>query len=220
MKKSQVIFNSSALKQEIFANLVEEQTRRLVAYAKDTIKQIGDAIQQYHSANNMDRTGNLLNSLCWGVSYKGKLAEAGYYREASSLKQSFLHEWSGYRDAFPVEGHLAAENYIQKYGAAYVDGWRVFFAILAPYWGYWEDGFTFKGKFGTSFKKFSVMSWFYDTISKDLKPAKTYYKITKDISYSESMMEKANESGRYAKWASKSKYAYGFTKRRRRGNLK
>ena len=73
MRKSQVHFNTKTLENVIFKNLVPEQTRRLVAYAKDTVQQIGNTIKAYHSAHNMDKTGNLLNSLCWGVSYRGKL---------------------------------------------------------------------------------------------------------------------------------------------------
>lgn len=217
MKKSQVKFNSKALEKAITDRLIPVQTAQLVAYAKDTIQKIGNAIQAYHSRNHMDRTGNLLNSLCWGVSYRGELAEAGYYREASSLRQSYLHEWSKeYSNAFPVEGHAAAANYIQKYGATYTDGWRVFFAILAPYWGYWEEGFTFRSKRRTGFMQFAVMTQFYDTVTKELKPAKVYFRITKDIRYSGNMMSKVNESGRYDKWQSKSKYSHGWTKRRRR----
>ena len=230
MKKSQVIFDSNALMKVMIKNLTEEQTRRLVAYAEDKIKEIGDQIQSYHSANHMDRTGNLLNSLCWGVSYDGELKASGFYREASSVKESYLHEWGDYAGTFVVDGHAEAENYIQKYGKAGSGNgyWRVFFAILAPYWGYWEKGFTMvhgfsnnKGnsKFrGSTFKRFAVMTEFYDVMSKELKPAKvTPVRITKSIEYSPSYdwrgkpnkqgkaktyhvtgtLERWNESGRY-----------------------
>lgn len=215
MKQSQVKFNSNALKKVMMENLTEEQTRRLVAYAEDKIKEIGDQIQTYNSRNHMDRTGNLLNSLCWGVAYNGELKASGFYREASSLKESYLHEWGEYGGTFVVDGHAEAENYIQKYGKVGSGNgyWRVFFAVLAPYWGYWEKGFTFKGVKGTRFLQFAVMTEFYDTISKELKPAKVNFHISKSIEYSPSYdwkgktsgkkyhvagtLERWNESGRY-----------------------
>jgi hypothetical protein len=236
MKKSQVIFDANALKKVMMKNLTEEQTRRLVAYAENKIKEIGDKIQTYNSVNHMDRTGNLLNSLCWGVAYDGELKASGFYREASSIKESYLHEWGEYSKTFVVDGHAEAENYIQKYGKVGSGNgcWRVFFAILAPYWGYWEKGFTLihgasynrekypegKPKFrGATFKKFAVMTEFYDTISKELKPAKVNFHISKSIEYSPSYdwrgktsgkkyhvagtLERWNESGRYRSTRSK-----------------
>lgn len=215
MKQSQVKFNSNALKKVMMENLTEEQTRRLVAYAEDKIKEIGDQIQTYNSRNHMDRTGNLLNSLCWGVAYNGELKASGFYREASSLKESYLHEWGEYGGTFVVDGHAEAENYIQKYGKVGSGNgyWRVFFAVLAPYWGYWEKGFTFKGVKETRFLQFAVMTQTYDKIKKELKPAKVNFHISKSIEYSPSYdwkgktsgkkyhvagtLERWNESGRY-----------------------
>jgi len=207
MKKSQVKFSVAKTGKAIFKSLVPVQTERLIAYAKETMTQIGNTIQTYHSINHMDRTGNLLNSLCWGVSYRGKLEGFGFYREASSLRQSYLHEWDSRADAFPVDGHRMAQNYIDKYGKTFTTGWRVFFAILAPYWGYWETGFTFKGVHGERFMQFAVMTQFYDTIQKELEPANVTFHVTKDIKYSQNELDKYNESGRYSKWKSRSKYA-------------
>lgn len=191
MGKGSITFNKQALSTRLFNFYAEEQTKRLIDYAKKIIKNIGDAIQQYHSKNHMDRTGNLLNSLCWGVSYKGELKDFGFYRDANSIKESYLHEWSNVKEAnkevFPVNGHALAEEYIQKYGSVFTEGWRVFFAILAPYWGYWEEGFDMKVR-GTSvgFKKFAVMTWIYDTVQKDLKPARVYIKGGTGPTYSHS----------------------------------
>ena len=191
MKSGKVIFNAKAVEQRLLTAMINEQTDRLIEYAKKIMKNIGDAIQQYHSANHMDRYGNLLNSLCWGVSYRGELKGSGFYRDANSLRESYLHEWNNPREAnkevFPVNGHALASDYIQKYGAVFTEGWRVFFAILAPYWGYWEQGFNMKaGGHDFGFKKFSVMTWFYDTVQKDLKPAKVYFKGGKGPTYSHS----------------------------------
>lgn len=156
---------------------VKEQTKRLIDYAERNIRLIGDAIQLYHSRKHMDRTGNLLDSLCWGVSYRGEVKGTGFYRKKRARGESYVHEWSDYWEAFPVSGHEMAANYLQQYAAVNTDGWRVFFAILAPYWGYWEEGFTFKGKHKQTRLQFAVMAEFYDKASKDLKPATTTIKV-------------------------------------------
>lgn len=185
MRKSVVKFNASALKSVILNNLVQEQTNRLIDYAEKTIIEIGNTIKSYHSANHMDRTGNLLNSLCWGVAYNNELKASGFYRNANSTKLSYLHERYEERYAYPVDGHAEAERYIRQYGKLGSGGgcWRVWFAILAPYWGYWEEGFTMRSGGNGSiprsskFLQFAVMSHFYDSIGKDLKPAKVTIKV-------------------------------------------
>lgn len=180
-KKSQVKFDTTALRKQMEAYLINAQTVRLVAYAKETINDIGNAISAYNSRNHMDRTGNLLNSLCWGVAYRGELAESGFYRNASSTRLSYLHEWSkdaDYGAPYPVGGHELAEEYIRRYGNANSNGWRVFFAVLAPYWGYWEEGFNLKkARGGTEFRRFAIMTQFYDKVTNDLKPMKTTFKV-------------------------------------------
>ncbi len=186
MRKSRLV-NNGLFGQRLLLDIVQEYNRQLVAYAKDTIQEIGAKIKTYHRANNMDRTGNLLNSLCWGVAYNGKVVGSGFYQEAAERGESFLHEREpDYMYAFPVHGHDLAARYISRYGAAGSTGrWRVFFAILAPYWGYWENGFNMvyggqrNGKIPrmTKFLRFAVMSEFYDKVSNDLRPAKTNFKV-------------------------------------------
>ena len=203
MHKSRVTnWDANKMKEQLFLILVEEQNKRLIDYAKSTIIEIGNAVHEYHSANNMDRTGNLLNSLCWGVSYNGSLIDGGFYRDAvlhnngiGGSSTSYLHEWFGGDEKYlePVNGRQLAEEYLQTYGNNGAKGWRVFFAILAPYWGYWEKGFTMKSGGGTiyknsnrqktirqttSFKQFAVMTMFYDSIKRDLKPARTRLRVS------------------------------------------
>ena len=188
MIKSKVIgFNAKSMAAAMMKNVVAEQNRRLVEYAKEKILAIGNQIQTYHSRNHMDRTGNLLDSLLWGVSYEGKLVEGGFYRDAQARGESYLHEWfSGdVRYLIPVNGRQLAQTYMQKYGNNGAKGWRVFFAILAPYWGYWEKGFTMKSGGGdsgiprsTRFMQFAVMTQFYDEIKKDLKPARVRFRVS------------------------------------------
>lgn len=188
MIKSKVIgFNVKSMAAAMMKNVVAEQNRRLVEYAKEKILAIGNQIQTYHSRNHMDRTGHLLDSLLWGVSYEGKLVEGGFYRDAQARGESYLHEWfSGdVKYLIPVNGRQLAQTYMQKYGNNGAKGWRVFFAILAPYWGYWEKGFTMKSGGGdsgiprsTRFMQFSVMTQFYDEIKKDLKPARVRFRVS------------------------------------------
>lgn len=188
MIKSKVIgFNAKSMAAAMMKNVVAEQNRRLIEYAKEKILAIGNQIQTYHSRNHMDKEGNLLDSLLWGVSYEGKLVEGGFYRDAQARGESYLHEWfSGdVKYLIPVNGRQLAQTYMQKYGNNGAKGWRVFFAILAPYWGYWEKGFTMKSGGGdsgiprsTRFMQFSVMTQFYDEIKKDLKPARVRFRVS------------------------------------------
>lgn len=197
-------FDPVKLADDLLKGYIQEQNNRLIAYAQTMIIEIGTKIKSYHKANNMDRTGNLLNSLCWGVSYKGKLLDSGFYREETlrdkgiaDTSASYLHEWFPGDEKYliPVNGRELAEEYIQKVGNTGSRGWKVFFAILAPYWGYWEEGFTlihggsvsssgrkngrlikgYKGVRGATFMRFAVMAETYDQVRNDLKPAKKYY---------------------------------------------
>lgn len=202
MKESKVIFDTRKLAAEIMKNLSAEQTNRLIEYAKQTILEIGDKIQTYHSRNHMYRSGHLLRSLCCGVSYDGKLVYSGFYGDIAlkshttwneaNTTNSYLHEWIPEYEAFQIDGRQMAQNYIQRYGSAGSGNktWRVFFAILAPYWGYWETGFNMVHGLGknrkSSFHQFAVMTEFYDKVGKDLKPAKVKFQITKDMNYTKS----------------------------------
>lgn len=186
MSNSVVVFDSRALAKDIFNNLVPYQTNLLIDYAMVEIKKLGDRIASYNSANGLDRTGNLLNSLCWGVTYDGALKASGFYREevhktrTNRLGQtrglgvgggsdSFLHEFFG-NDAELVEGRKLAKEYLQNVKGK-SNKWTMFFAILAPYWGYWESGF----RMVTTNKRmqFQAMVYVYYDVIRDLKPAKT-----------------------------------------------
>ena len=202
MKESKVIFDAKKLAAEMMKNLSAEQTNRLIEYAKQTILEIGNKIQTYHSRNHMYRSGHLLRSLCCGVSYDGKLVYSGFYGDIAlkshttwneaNTTNSYLHEWIPEYEAFQIDGRQMAQNYIQRYGSAGSGNktWRVFFAILAPYWGYWETGFNMVHGLGknrkSSFHQFAVMTEFYDKVGKDLKPAKVKFQITKDMNYTKS----------------------------------
>lgn len=178
-------------KRALMKELVQEQTRRLTVYAADEIARIGNKIRSYHSRHHMDRTGNLLDSLCWGVTYKGEMKASGFYREQTASRQSFLHEWfnSDIYTMFPVYGHGLAQQFLDEQsqgGGGGGKGWTVFFAILAPYWGYWEKGFRMRTRrrgwdeddaTTVTFMRFAVMTETYDEVKRDLKPADVNFKV-------------------------------------------
>lgn len=208
MRKSRIIgFNAAKIAKQMMANVVAEQNRRLIEYAKEKIVVLGTRINSYGSRNHMDDTGNLLDSLCWGVCYDGEMVGSGFYREQMASKPSLLHSfygeesvdlfvgglkrwrmiqnakdletmkwlqassYEGWSPAEPVNGHALAEAYLAKAPKTCKEHqWKVFFAICAPYWGYWEEGFR-NVRTGT-FMQFQVMTEIYDMMKADLKPAK------------------------------------------------
>lgn len=194
MKASRVKFNADQLRKRLTKYWIEEQTKRLVEYADKQIRLIGDAIQMYHSSNHMDRTGNLLDSLCYVVSYDGKLKGSGFYRAQKASENSYVHELysDDYREMFPVHGHELAKMFIQEHGHKSGDNqWVVYFAILAPYWGYWEMGHH--NVLTHNYEKFAVMANFYDKLNADLRPDEI--KFTKSRpSYSKQKLEKLRQS--------------------------
>ena len=173
MKKSRVIFPQKAIEKQIFAKMSALQTDLLINYAMQEIKNIGNDISVFQRANNLDRTGNLLDSLCWGVYYNGSRKKSGYYRSARASEISHLHEYSRPMGQ-AVSGHYLAQLFIQKYRPTTEKGWEVFFAVLAPYWGYWETGFETPS--GEELK-WHVMTRHYDVVSNDLKPANVTFNI-------------------------------------------
>jgi hypothetical protein len=149
------------------------QTRLLIDYAKREIQKIGDDISVAPYYNNLDRTGNLLDSLCWGVYLDGKVKSFGFYRPETAGESSALHEWSK-PTGREVNGHVEAETFIATYNAA-EKGWEVVFAVVAPYWGYWEKGFVIPSS-GISFQ-WSVMTEHFDQVTDDLSPADIKFSV-------------------------------------------
>ena len=81
MKQGKIIgFNAAKMAEQMMANAVAEQNRRLVEYAEQRVIMLGETINSYNSKHHMDDTGNLLDSLCWGVCYDGKMVQSGFYR--------------------------------------------------------------------------------------------------------------------------------------------
>lgn len=166
--KSKVRFSLAKTKRDIFKYWRDEQTARLVEYAKNEIVLIAEDINAYPSRNYMDRTGNLLDSLCWAVFYNKKKVENGFYREKKASEKSGLHEWSPeiYED---VDGHALAKRFLSSFKPQ-KSGWVIMFAVAAPYWGYWEEGFV--DKWYGSFHQWAKMTEHYDKMVKELAPCK------------------------------------------------
>ena len=223
MKKSQVKFNANKVSERIFKALAEEQTRRLVAYAENRIGLIAAQIKSYSGGHNMQRTMNLLDSLCWGVQYNGHLEACGFYGEQQANKLSYLHEFSDKDHWFPVGGRSLAETFVKQMGNLKSKGWRIFFAVLAPYWGYWEKGFKIKIKTPSyqeddavnyRFMKFAVMTEQYDTISNDLKPSKMKFSVNAPDPSPTSIAKRAKsyrDRGIYSKLEQKYRKRYDYS---------
>lgn len=187
MKKSKVIgFDAKRLAADMMKAVAEEQTLRLIDYAEKEIEKLGNMVKKGVD----DRTGHLLNSLCWGVTYNGELKGSGFYREETI--HTYTDKWKNER-GFGVHG--GTNSYLHEYfinGRELVMGrelaeeylgsvkgkshkWTVFFAILAPYWGYWESGFR---HISTNRRmQFQVMTHIFDDVRMDLKPAKTHLTV-------------------------------------------
>lgn len=123
MGETKVVSHMAKVADSIRKFIIDEQTRRLVEYAKAKVQEIGERIQTYGSRNHMNRTGNLLDSLCWSVAFNGNVVESGYYQN-NARGLSYLHEFDENFEAYPVGGHTLAENYIKQYGGGslQVDG--------------------------------------------------------------------------------------------------
>ena len=173
MNGVKVKFDSKKLQEALFKQLSLEQTTRLIAYAKEQIQSIGDDISVAPTTNNLDRTGNLLDSLCWGVYYNATLKDYGYYRTESATEDSYLHEFSRPKGML-VNGHNLAQNFIATYTPTTTKGWEVFFAVLAPYWGYWEKGFSMLIT-GMKFR-WQVMAHHWDKVKRDLQPSNVTFR--------------------------------------------
>lgn len=166
-KKSKVKFDRKALVQSMFTRLEKEQTIRFLDYAKDKMEEIGKEFQAW------DRTGNLLNSLCWIVFFNGKRKGFGYYNTPSASEDSYLHELSKAPLKQLVDGRNLARQFISGYHTEHEKGWEVAFAVTAPYWGYWEEGHD--NIMLGQYVQFAIMAEQYDNVSKELSPAKVTF---------------------------------------------
>lgn len=164
-------FAKKALAKEMFRKAEAYQTELLVTYAENEIERIGDDISVAPTRNGLDRTGNLLDSLCWGVCKNGTLVKSGYYRTEEAFEDSHLHEYSNPMGE-AVNGHAMAQTFLASYKPQVKKGWEVFFAVVAPYWGYWEQGFEHPS--GMMFQ-WQVMTSHFDVVKRDLAPSRVTF---------------------------------------------
>lgn len=152
-------FNKKALERQMYNYVADEQTKRLVEYAKQEIVRIAT------TGEFSNRTYNLIDSYVWVVFCNGKKKGSGYYGKKSASVNSVLHEYSP-DISVDVNGRALAQKFVNEYQPAETKGWEIVFAAVAPYGAYLEGGFTFHGKR----YQFNVMSQRYDEIKRTLTP--------------------------------------------------
>jgi hypothetical protein len=161
--KTRVKFNKKALARQMYNNIANEQTERLIAYAQ---KEIVRLVEMNLTNKFKNRTYNLQDSYVWAVYYKGKKAKHGFYGNKVAESKSILHEYSP-SISVDVNGRALARKFVdQLYKPTETQGWEIVFAACAPYGAYLEGGFMFHGKR----YQFDVMSQRYDHIKQALSP--------------------------------------------------
>lgn len=167
---TRVRFSKSEFRKELMKRkklYEDEQTARLIAYAQEQIQLIGSEIAPYFGMSERN-TGNLLDSLCWGVWFNGnnRPKAFGYYREPQAEFESYLHELSPL-NRVPVNGRLLAQQFLADFQPKIKDGWEVAWGVLAPYYAYWETGHE-NILLGGYVAPFYVMTQRYDHIQNQL----------------------------------------------------
>lgn len=132
--QSKISFNSHLYKQRVMKYAVEEQTARLIAYAKEELEKM------VATKELGDDTKNLKDSIVWGVYYNGKRVPHGFgfFSTKEATENSYLHAYS--HNPQPVNGRALAKQFIQEYTPATHKGWEILWAVCAPYAAYWEGG--------------------------------------------------------------------------------
>ncbi len=125
---------------------VNEQTNRLVEYAKEELEKMVTT----HTFKN--RTKNLEDSYAWGVYYKGELKESGF-RAKSASKPAKFHGTN-------IWGNEEAVTFIQNGYTPPSNGWVVVWVAAAPYSVYLDP----KSSYQSRSNHFFVISQRYDAI--------------------------------------------------------
>ena len=152
-------FNDKPFRKRVYDPIANEQTNRLIEYAKRELDEI------VLSREFDDRTMNLADSYIWCVYFKGKRKGFGTYGRKRARKQSLLHEYS-LDMSVPVDGRKLAREFADAYSPDETNGWEIVFAACAPYGAYLEAGVTFHGKR----YQFDVLVQRYDHIKRALSP--------------------------------------------------
>lgn len=162
MKKTRVVFNSKKLKEAMLKNVVDEQTERLVTYAREEL------YEMIVTRDFKSRTFNLADSYVWAVYYNGKKKKSGYVGAKMANKKSLLHEWS--KDPsrrIPVEGRKEAREFLKSFENTLSKdgGWVCVWAACAPYAEYLDPAAG-----NTRTNNFFVISQRYDHIKETFEP--------------------------------------------------
>lgn len=130
--------------------LVNEQTARLIEYAKKEIV----AMANTHRFTN--RTYNLEDSFVWSVYYNGKSKGNGYYGAKQATTNAVFH-------GKKINGRKLANEFARGYKP--IDkGWEIVWAATTPYAPILETGV------GERARIFEVISQRYDHIRAALAP--------------------------------------------------
>ncbi len=161
VNRVKVKFDGKKFGQRLFNRIAEEQTKRLIEYAKEEIVRIVE------SKAFDDRTANLSDSYVWCVYFDNKRKGFGYYGNRKAKTASYLHEYSrSMRQRLDGGRNLAKQFADFFYVPTTPKGWEIVFAAVIPYGAYLEEGFTFHGRR----YQFNVMSQRYDHIKNTLSP--------------------------------------------------
>lgn len=160
--RTRVKFDKEKLRKAMMKNLVTEQTRRLVQYAKEELYEM-IVTRQFES-----RTFNLADSYVWAVYFDGKEQSHGHIGSKMANDVSYLHEWS--RDPskrIPVDGRKEATAFLSAFQGHLPtkDGWVVVWAACAPYARYLDPAAG-----STKTNRFFVISQRYDHIKNTFSP--------------------------------------------------
>lgn len=157
--KTRVKFNAKKYQAMVLKKAIEEQTRRLVAYAESELYKM---IATHEFIN---RTFNLADSYVWAVYYDRKRKGYGFQGAKRATEKSYLHEWS--KTPIPVDGRQTAMDFLKRFQAseAIENGWTIVWAACAPYAKYLDPNVG-----NTNTNRFFVISQRYDHIKRTLEP--------------------------------------------------
>lgn len=170
--RTRVKFDKERLRKMIMKNVVDEQTRRLLAYAREEL------YEMIATRDFMSRTFNLADSYVWAVYYDGAEKGHGYIGAKMANEKSLLHEWS--KDPskrIPVDGRKEAAAFLRSFKGQLSGetGWVVVWAACAPYARYLDPAAG-----GSKTNRFFVVSQRYDHINNVFSPKGTVtFKVNK-----------------------------------------
>lgn len=159
MPNAKISFNAGKFGDELKKSVIKEQTKRLIAYAREEL------YEMIVSKTFKSRTFNLADSYVWAV-YKDKKEQGhGWIGAKMATERSYLHEWS--KNPIPVDGRKEAQDFLKRFkdNEALEHGWTVVWAACAPYGMYLDPA---AGHSKTN--RFMVISQRYDQIKGELEP--------------------------------------------------